>query len=360
MTRTQDPQTDGHTPRTDWLKLGGIVVGLVCAVTLMLLAFLAPQYNSGAKDLPLAVSGPETAVTELADTLEHSQPGAFDITVYDSPDAVRDAVHDRAEIGGISVSPGGTTVYTASGAGQTYAQILTGIGTGMQSRGQQVTFDEVAPTTDDDPTATGLSVLALPLAFGGMVSAVLLSQAMKRRYGLRVIGSLAFSALAGLMLGAVLQYGFGTFDGNYWETAGILGLGIAATSMVVLGLESVIGFPGLGIGAVFTLFIANPLSGIATGWQWLPSPWGAIGQYLPIGAAGNAVRSVAFFDGAGSAHSVWTLIAWVIVGAVFVGLAQLRYRRGMAPVRRRQAAAATATPATGEAAPADGTVTDAH
>ena len=47
------------------------------------------------------------------------------------------------------------------------------------------------------------------------------------------------------------------------------------------------------------LFISNPISGLATGPQWLPHPWGTIGQFLPVGAAGTALRSVAYFDGRG-------------------------------------------------------------
>ena len=52
--------------------------------------------------------------------------------------------------------------------------------------------------------------------------------------------------------------------------------------------------------------------------HFLPRAWGALGQYLPIGAAGNATRSVAFFDGAGIAHSVWVLLGWVVIGSVLM------------------------------------------
>ncbi|MEJ6550232.1 ABC transporter permease [Corynebacterium sp. USCH3] len=296
------------------VKLGGIILGLTAAVSLMLLAFLSPQMNSGPEDIPVAVTAPDPVVAQLSEN--------FDVTTYDNPSDARDAVLDRDAVGAVTVTPEGATVYTASGAGQPYTQVLAGVAERMDA-----TVEDVAPTTPDDPNAGGLSALALPLAFGGMVSAAVLSMTMKKRYGLRIIGSLVFSVLAGLAVGAILQFGFGTFDGNYWETAGVLALGIAGTSLFVLGLESLIGFPGLGIGAVLTLFVSNPLSGIATGWQWLPSPWGAIGQYLPIGAAGNATRSVAFFDGAGIAHSVWVLLAWVVIGLAMVGVASVRYRR---------------------------------
>lgn len=336
-TQPTEPQTAGApaAPATPWGMLAGIVLALSAVVCLMLLAFLTPSYNSGPKDLPLAVAGPEAAVARVTTVLEEKQPGAFDITTYSSPENARDAVVHRDEIGAIAVGTGddhtGVTVYTAAGAGQPYAQLLTGVGSGLEAQGQTVTYDEVAPTTDDDPNATGLSVLALPLAFGGMISAGILSFTMKRRYSLRVLGSLSFSVIAGFLVGAILQFGFGTFDANYWELSLILALGIAGTSMFVLGLESLIGYAGLGIGAVLTLFVSNPLSGIATGWQWLPSPWGMVGQYLPIGAAGNAARSVGFFDGAGATHSVVTLIVWVLVGLSLVGLATLKDRRAEPP-----------------------------
>jgi hypothetical protein len=326
-TQSTEPETTDASA-TPWGKLIGIVLALSAVICLMLLAFLTPSYNSGAQDLPLAVAGPEAAVTQITGALEEKQPGAFDATTYASPEDARDAVLNRDEIGGIAVNDDNElTVYTAAGAGTSYKTLLTTIGSGLEDQGMTVSYDEVAPTTDDDPNATGLSVLALPLAFGGLISAALLSITMKKRYSLRVIGSLSFSVIAGFLVGAILQFGFGTFDASYWELSLILALGIAGTSMFVLGLESLIGYAGLGLGAVLTLFVSNPLSGIATGWQWLPSPWGMIGQYLPIGAAGNAARSVGFFDGAGATHSVVTLIVWVLIGLGFVGLATLKDRK---------------------------------
>ena len=198
---------------------------------------------------------------------------------------------------------------------------------GMEKSGQHVTIEELAPTTADDPNASGISVLAMPLAFGGMASAAMLTFGLKgRRWG-KIVGSLAFSTVAGFVVAAIMQFGFGNIDGNYFELAAVLGLGIAGTSMFVLGLESLLGAPGLGVGALVTIFISNPLSGIGTGWQWLPSPWGHIGQFLPIGAAGNAVRSVAYFNGAGITHSVIVLLAWMLVGCLFVALSSARSRK---------------------------------
>lgn len=313
--------------RSDNRRLAAIVVALTGIITLMLLAFLTPSMNSGPKDLPLAVSGPAPAVQKIEGMLEQKQPGAFDVNTYDNPDEVKTKVLEREAIGGISLGKDGTVVTIASGAGSTFKQIMTGLADGMKQQGQKVSVEDVAPLPEGDPNGIGLNTLALPLAFGGMASAALLTFGLKgRRWG-RVVGAAVFSILAGLALGAIMQFGYDLFDGNYLELAGILALGIAGTSMFVLGMESLLGGAGLGIGAIITLFVSNPLSGIATGWQWLPSPWGWFGQHLPIGAAGTAVRSVAYFDDHGITHAVVVLCCWVALGVGMVALASWRKRR---------------------------------
>lgn len=244
---------------------------------------------------------------------------------YDSAEAVTEAVQDREVLGGISVGDdGAVTITVASGAGTPYASLLKGIGAGLTQAGMTVTYDDVAPLPQDDPQGLGLSALGLPLAFGGMISAALLSTQLKRRPWHRIIGSLAASVAVGFVVVAILQFGFGSVDGNYVTTSLSLSLGMAAISLFVLGMESLLGFAGLGIGAVLMMFIANPLSGMATGWQWLPSPWGFIGQLLPPGAAGSLLRADAFFDGRGAGLPILVLTCWAVLGIVLVGLSTLR------------------------------------
>lgn len=298
-------------------KLIGVVVALAAAVALMVLAFAAPAVNSGAEDLPLALGGPAEATGQVTAALEQQSPGAFEITAHDSPDAAVQAVKDRDAIGAITVSTDGVTIVTASAAGAPYATLLKGLGAGMAANGQQVSYQEVAPYTDDDPTGAGMTAIALPLIFGGMASAVVLSTLFPgARPSTRILASLGFSVLAGLAITAILQFGFGSLAGSYWLTSLSVGMGIAAVSLVVLGLESLLGYAGLGIGAILMLFVANPLAGIATGPHWLPHPWGALGQLLPIGAAGTAVRSMSFFDGRGAQQALLVLSAWIVVGLV--------------------------------------------
>lgn len=331
MPDTPSP-ADTRPERSPWLKVLMVVVGLSLAVPLMLLAFATPMINSGPEDLPLGISGPEKVTAGLEQKLDQAQPGAFEITQYDSAEAVTGAVHDRDVIGGISVgTDGAITITTTGGAGTPYTSLLKGMGSGLEQTGANVTYHDVAPLTEEDPNGTGLRALAMPLVFGGMISAVLLSNLLKTRPGLRILGSLATSVTVGLLVIAVLQFGFGSVDGNYLTTSLALALGVAAISLFILGLESLLGLPGLGLGAVLMMFIGNPLSGMATGWQWLPSPWGLIGQLLPPGSAGTLLRSVAFFDGHGAATSILVLSCWSLLGIALTALSALRQKRATQP-----------------------------
>lgn len=334
MTTTTDPATTTASPepaRTlGWGKLAGVVAGLAAAVALMLCAFLTPAINSGPKDLPLAVSGPTAAVSQLTGALAQRSPDAFDVTTYATPAEARAAITDREAIGGITVGADGVTIITAAGAGTPYVNLLKGIGAGLTTAGQHVSYAEVAPLTTDDPAGAGLTALGLPLAFGGMASAVLLSNLVKGSRSRRAIAALAFSAAAGLVVAAILIDGFGSIDANYWALSGGLALGIAAISVFVLGMESRFGYAGLGIGALLMMFVSNPLSGLATGPHWLPAPWGTIGQFLPIGAAGTVLRSIAFFAGAGMTRALVVLVCWILAGLALMGAKALHDRRATA------------------------------
>lgn len=327
MTAAHDSSASG-TKRTPGPRvLVGVVAGLTLAVSLMLLAFAAPAVNSGAHDLPVAVSGPDSALANLEAALDAASPGGFDVTRHADAAAVADAITARDAVGGISITPDGAVIQTASAAGAPYAPLLRSIGAGLAAKGQPVTYTDLVPLTEDDPVGSGLSALALPLAFGGMISAVGLVTLFKHSRTLRVVGSIGFSAVAGVTITAILQFWLGSIDGSFWLTATGVALGIAAISLVVLGLESLFGYPGLAIGAVIMVFVANPLSGLATGPWWLPQPWGAIGQFLPIGAAGTAIRSAAFFDGAGAGPALAVLAGWIAVGLALVALSARRATR---------------------------------
>lgn len=308
-------------------RLAVIVLALVGVLTLMLLAFAAPALSSGPEGLPLAVSGPEQGVSRVTAALDKEAPGTFDVTTYGSADEAERAILDREAVGGIAVGAEGVTIQTASGAGASHQQLLTGIGSGLERSGQKVTTTELAATTDDDPSGVGVAALGFPLVFGGMATAALLTLAYRGPVRMRLAGATALALLGGLVVAGILQFGFGVFDGPYGLIALSISAGILAIGATVLGLGALVGTPGIGIGAVTMLLVANPLSGLANGPEWLPQPWGEIGQYLPVGAAGSLIRSVAYFDGGGAAGPAVVLVAWIVAGVALAGLGAGRQRR---------------------------------
>ena len=336
---TQENRTETGTERPV-RRLLTVLVGVPALLIVMLLCFLTPSLNSGAKDLPLAIAGPPQATNRITSALEAKAPGSFETTTYEQPDQARQAVKDRQAVGAIAVGANGITVMTASGAGTPYVQLLKGIGAGLEATGQHVTYEDLAPMTNEDPTGVTITSLALPLAFGGNVSAVLLITLLRKSPWLRMLGAALMSLASGLAITALLQFGFHTIDGGFWMTTGALTLGIAAISLTVIGAKDLLGYPGLGLGGFLILFISNPLSGIATGPQWLPAPWGEIGQLMPIGAAGTAMRSAVFFNGAGAGQAVIVLTCWALAGLVMSALgARLTARRERTAVERKAAVA---------------------
>ena len=294
-------------------RLVAIVLGLTAVIALMLLAFATPAINSGPHEVPIAVSGPEQATAPITQMLEQ-QGQTFAPTTFGTAEEAAEAIVQREAVGGIAVSPQGVTIQTASGAGAPYTPLLTGIGDAMRAQGQQVTTVDLAPMTKNDPSGAGIMALGLPLIFGGMASAAALVLGYRGPVLHKVLTALALSLAAGYTATAILQLGFGSFAGSFWLTGLAVSAGIAAISLTALGLGAPIGMPGIGLAAALMLFVANPLSGMAAGPAWLPQPWGDLGQLLPIGAAGTAIRSAAFFEGHGAAAAWWVLAAWITCG----------------------------------------------
>jgi hypothetical protein len=90
------------------------------------------------------------------------------------------------------------------------------------------------------------------------------------------------------------------------------------------------------------MLLGNPLSGLTSAPEMLPSGWGALGQLLPPGAAGTALRSVAFFDGAGAGRPLLVLSCWFVGGLLLCGLGALRGRSRRGVQGRREVSPVTA------------------
>ncbi|GAA0927587.1 hypothetical protein [Virgisporangium aurantiacum] len=323
------PATDA--PPSPWSAVAKAVALLTVAVSVLLTAFAWPSVRSSAHDVPIAIAGPAPAVSQISAALHERLPDAFDITEVADTTAAEQLIRNRDVYGAIDVSSGTPRVILASAASTAVAQTLNSIVTALnqaQSQGASTpsAVRDLVPLPADDPRGAGLAAAALPLVMGGLLAAVLLTR-LVRGTTRRVVGALAFAVTGGLALGAILQFWLGSLSGSYWANTGAVALTVAATSVTILGLESLLGYAGLGLGAAVMMLIGNPLSGTATAPEMLPGRSGMLGQLLPPGAGGRLLRSTAFFDSHGATRSVIVLAAWLVLGILLCLAGSLRPRR---------------------------------
>ena len=320
------------------IRATGIIVVLTVALAVVAIAFALPAARSKPHDVPIGVAGPQAASGQVAGLLEQHAPGAFAVTYYPGEDALRDAIRNRDVYGGISfgtgsnvagqAAPEGRTLLIATGGSPMVAQLLTQVGNGIsQQAGMPLRTEDLAPPTADDPRGVGLAASALPITLAGLLPAIALVLMLKREVWTRFAAAVVFAGVAGITIATLLRYVFGSIEANFWGVTGGLTLGLLAAGLSMLGLGSLFGRVGLAVGALLALLLGNPLSGLNSAPELLPSGWGELGQWLPQGANATLLRSTAFFDGAGATMPIVVLTCWALTGAVLVVIAALQQRR---------------------------------
>jgi len=330
--------TEVHAAERRRPPLIAVVTLLTAVLTVFLIAFAWPASRSEPRDVPLAVAGPTPAVEQVKTGLEQAMPGGFEITAVPDRAAAVEKIQDRDAYGAIVLDAAQPELLTASAGGPAVAQILNQLATKLSPESPAKVTD-VVPLPKDDPRGAGLAAGALPLVLGGIIAAGALTQ-LVRSGSKRVVGAVVFAVTGGLALAAVLQYWLGSFEGSYLGNSGVIALSIAAISLTLLGLEWLLGTAGLALGGAIMMLLGNPLSGMTSAPEMLPTGWGTLGQLLPPGAAGTALRSVSFFDGAGAARPLAVLGCWLLAGLLLCGVGSVRARGRAVPARHEAPAVA--------------------
>ncbi|MEU0133244.1 ABC transporter permease [Streptomyces sp. NPDC006296] len=288
-------------------------------VSLALWAFSWPAARIAPRGLPVGVAGAAPAADQLQERFEQRE-GAFEIHRYDDAAAAREAVEDRVVYGAVVVTPQGPRLLTASAAGPVVAQLLTEAVKGAAPAGTSVPVTDVVAAPQADPRGAALGASILPLALAGVAAGALATFTGLRgfRAALTLVGA---SALVGVAATAIAHGWLGVLTGAPWTEAGAIGLTVLAMASAVAGLAALLGTKGIGLGALLMVLLGNSFSGVTSAPELLPEPVGMIGQWLPPGAGGSLLRSVAFFDGAAASGAVLTLAAWAAPGlaAVLIG-----------------------------------------
>jgi hypothetical protein len=302
--------------------------------------------TSSAKDLPVGISGPADRVAALTEALNQQDPSSLKRVHVDSRHDAIDKIARRELHGAILLE--GPEVLIASASSPAAAQALRGVATQLQSqmdatvqaalvaqlkalaagkpptlpaadqagaKPPHVTVTEVVPLADSDPMGAGIAAASFPLVLGGMLGGIMLSLLVAGAIR-RLVGLAVFGVAAGTLSALILRTWFGMLPGDWLFNAMALGLGMTATAAFIIGMNVVLGRPGLGIAAAVTMLIANPISAAAIPVQFLPEPWGQIGQYFVPGAVSNLLRSINYFPDAPTAAQWTILLCWTALGVV--------------------------------------------
>ncbi|MDP5228479.1 MULTISPECIES: ABC transporter permease [Arthrobacter] len=365
------PGRTTHAPHTPWAHALRTAVLAAVAVCLILLAFAWPSVTAKPQHLPVAVVGTTEQIQQLT---AKAPDGMLDIHTVGSRDDAISQIRNRSVYGAVILpAAGAPEILVASAASPVASTALTQLGAGIQKQIDQqaiagltdavkkmqaalaahqppvtdiqptttaptapaavptVVVTDVVPLSSDDPRGTGLAVAGLPLAMGGMVGGVLISLLVSGAWR-RLAAVLGYGVLGGLGLAGILQGWFHVLQGDYWANSLAVGLGLAATAAIIAGLSSLIGQAGVAVGAVITMFIGNPLSALTQPKEFLPAPWGDVGQWFVPGASGTLLRDLSYFPDASTAFPWLVLGGWAVLGVVLIATGHFRNQGAVAEV----------------------------
>ncbi|BDZ63758.1 hypothetical protein [Agromyces mangrovi Wang et al. 2018] len=339
--------SDTRTPHTPIARVLALSVALVAVVGVIVLAFSWPSITSEPRDLPVAIAGPAEAVAQIEQGLDEAQPGAIAFTEVAGRDEAVEAIETREVYGAIILGQQ-PEVLTSSAASAAVAQLLGAAAAQLQQAANaqaaaaaqaqgldtvptiEVAVTDVVPLADTDPRGTGLAAAMFPLVLGGMAGGIAIAfvviGAMRR-----ILAAVVYSAGAGLALAGILGGWFGSLPGDYWLNAGAIALTLLAISAFITGMAALLGRAGLGLGALTMVLVANPISSAAVPKEFLPAPWGDVGQWFPPGAGATLLRDVNYFPSADWAFPLLVLTGWAVVGLVLSVIGHFRTAGGAEP-----------------------------
>lgn len=347
-------------PHTSIARTLGISVAMTAIIAIIVLAFSWPALTAEPKDVPLAIIGPEQAVSAVETQLAEAGDELFSLTVVDDRVAAVEGIETREFVGAIVLAPE-PELLTASANGainQIVAQLATPLQAALTAQTQAaaeaagqtapevtLTVTDIAPYSEDDPNGSLLTSAFFPMLFGGMIGGVLIGTVIVGSLR-RILAVVVYSAAGGLVLASILQGWFGSIQGDFWLNVAAFSLAIAAIAAPMIGFVALFGRAGIAVGPVVMMLFANPISGAALPPQFLPGAWGEIGQWFPPGASATLVRELSYFPEADTTFPWLVLTAWTVGGLLLAAVGHFRTSVTDAPVAADDASTrADATPA---------------
>lgn len=351
-------KTPAETPeRSSWIKVISTSLLASLIVSLVILAFTWPTKTMEAKNLPVSITGPEVTVSQFEQSLKDRGIETFDLKQATSREDAENQIKQRETYGAIVFTEGAAPeVLTAPAANAAATQMLNSVATQLNAQIQQkalaaktqaltqaveaggeqgaqaaaqleqmkaeaekasamtVKTTAVVPLSESDSSGSGIAISAFPLVIGGILGgsfSALRVNGTWRRFATATL----YAVIGGALTALILNVWFGLIPGDFATLWAAFSATYLATASFIVGVSSLSSpLAGLGLGAVITMFIGNPISGASMPSVFLPGAWGAIGQMMVPGASSTLLRSIAYFPEAATSGQWLVLGSWIACG----------------------------------------------
>ncbi|WP_019634115.1 hypothetical protein [Actinomadura atramentaria] len=298
-----------------------LVLILAAAAGLFAGSYTYAMANPAPRHVPIAVTGDQARAAPLVAALDRSLSTRLAVREYPSYAAALRAVQEQRRFAILDAGPSGARLDLAGAAGQSVARLLAlAAPKAARSAGEPLAVRDVRPLQPTDPQGLAIFYISLASVIIGFVGAIQLSvHARALNAGERVAFIAAYAVLGGFTIAAVVDWLLGVLRLPFAESWGILSLTMFASGMVFTMFNTLVRrwamIPTWGL----MVLLGNPSSGGAVSWPLLPSGLGAVGRWLPPGAAVNAQHTAIYFRSHQHVVPFLVLAAWAGVSlAVFL------------------------------------------
>lgn len=349
--------TTARTERSSWIKVISTSLLASLLVAVVILAFTWPTKTMEAKNLPVSIAGPEVTVSQFEQSLKDKGIETFELKQASSREEAEQQIKQRETYGAIVFTEGAAPeVLTAPAANAAATQMLNSVATQLNAQIQQkvlaaktealtqavqaggeqgaqaaaqleqmkaqaeqasamaVKTTAVVPLSEGDSSGSGIAISAFPLVIGGILGgsfSALRVNGTWRRFATATL----YAVIAGALTALILSTWFGFIPGDFATLWAAFGATYLATASFMIGMGALlVPAAGLGLGAVVTMFIGNPISGASMPSAFLPGAWGQIGQMMVPGASSTLLRSIAYFPEAATSGQWLVLGSWIAFG----------------------------------------------
>ena len=357
-TTAETTKTLAETPeRSSWIKVISTSLLASLIVSLVILAFTWPTKTMETKNLPVSIAGPEVTVSQFEQSLKDQGIETFELKQATSREDAENQIKQRETYGAIIFTEGAAPeVLTAPAANTAATQMLNGVATQLNAQIQQkaltaktealtqavqaggeqgaqaaaqleqmkaqaeqasamaVKTTAVVPLSDSDTSGSGIAISAFPLVIGGILGGSFSALRVNGTWR-RFVTAILYAVIGGALTALILNVWFGLIPGDFATLWAAFGATYLATASFIVGVSALSSpLAGLGLGAVVTMFIGNPISGASMPSVFLPGAWGQIGQMLVPGASSTLLRSIAYFPEVATSGQWLVLGSWIAFG----------------------------------------------